>query len=193
MSVRRFEIGGNKANGWDGAANTPHATKIYYASRTHSQLTQVIPELRRLNLHADISTVQHTTATPGVKRSAEEIESDDIPTLFTPAVALGSRKQLCIHEELRRNRWDLDDKCRDLLDGESRSIRLCLMSHDVYYFLAKADKRCPYLPPIGDESKMIDFRDQVLVGPMTALDRYNQQGYFSRRLRISKNLPKQER
>ncbi|KAF7422865.1 ATP-dependent DNA helicase chl1 [Pleurotus ostreatus] len=144
--MAKFEIGGNKANGWDGAANTPHATKIYYASRTHSQLTQVIPELRRLNLHADISTVQHTTATPGVKRSAEEIESDDITTLFTPAVALGSRKQLCIHEELRRNRWDLDDKCRDLLD-------------------AKADKRCPYLPPIGDESKMIDFRDQVLSTP----------------------------
>ncbi|KAF4591168.1 ATP-dependent DNA helicase chl1 [Pleurotus pulmonarius] len=145
--MAKFETAGNKANGLDGVANTPHATKIYYASRTHSQLTQVIPEFRRLKLHANISSLHPTTATtPGIKRNAEEIENDDMTTLFTPAVALGSRKQLCIHEELRRNRWDLDDKCRDLLD-------------------AKGDKRCPYLPPIGNESRMFDFRDQVLSTP----------------------------
>lgn len=30
-------------------------------------------------------------------------------------------------------------------------------------FLGKGDARCPYLPPLDDEVRMLDFRDQVLV------------------------------
>jgi len=32
------------------------------------------------------------------------------------------------------------------------------------FFLEKEGKRCKFLPPIGEEEKMLDFRDQILVG-----------------------------
>jgi hypothetical protein len=38
-------------------------------------------------------------------------------------VSLGSRKQLCINEGIRSNPGDLDEKCRELQDGQD----LCLM------------------------------------------------------------------
>jgi hypothetical protein len=31
----------------------------------------------------------------------------------------------------------------------------------------KKDKRCQYLPPIDEDFKMIDFRDQILVDPIS--------------------------
>jgi hypothetical protein len=34
------------------------------------------------------------------------------------SVTLGSRKQLCIHEDLRKRSTDLDESCRQLLNGE---------------------------------------------------------------------------
>lgn len=33
------------------------------------------------------------------------------------SVALGSRKQLCIHDELRQRATDLDEACRQMLNG----------------------------------------------------------------------------
>ena len=30
-------------------------------------------------------------------------------------------------------------------------------------YVEKEGRRCQYLPPIGEEEKMLDFRDQVLV------------------------------
>lgn len=35
---------------------------------------------------------------------------------------------------------------------------------DLTPILAKGDKRCSYLPPADDEIRMLDFRDEVLVG-----------------------------
>lgn len=97
-------------------------TKIYYASRTHSQLSQVLPELGRLKLQTKISVQNHhnhdSGHSLGLKRSFDESEGEAgeiVPT--TRAVSLGSRKQLCINEGLRTKAHDLDEACRELLGG----------------------------------------------------------------------------
>uniref|UniRef100_D8PZM3 ATP-dependent DNA helicase CHL1 n=1 Tax=Schizophyllum commune (strain H4-8 / FGSC 9210) TaxID=578458 RepID=D8PZM3_SCHCM len=112
-------------------------TKIYYASRTHSQLSQVLPELRR---------VDERRASCSGKRAREE---DDEVRYYTTtrAVALGSRKQLCINDTLLKGkRVDLDEACRAML-------------------AEKKEKRCPHLPSQEEEAAMLDLRDQILATP----------------------------
>lgn len=111
----------------------PPCPKIYYSSRTHSQLSQIIPELRRLNRNrhthsaaAYAPTDAHSSSVPetsSLKRGYHALEGDnesDDPFIGQPqtrAVSLGSRKQLCINEDLRAKGGDLDERCRDLAKG----------------------------------------------------------------------------
>lgn len=110
-------------------AEEPTCTKVYYASRTHSQLTQVIPELQKLEFK-HISYTQDSSCgrcdeawsispSQNKKRS---VEVDEVDTGTGPrqwrTVSLGSRKQLCINEDVRSKPGDLDEKCRDLQDGQ---------------------------------------------------------------------------
>ena len=110
----------------------PTCTKIYYASRTHSQLAQVLHELDKLKirLNVAVSTVEEPQPpTSGShKRSATTVEeSDDLGEGCGPrAVSLGSRRQLCINEQLRARAGDLDEACRQMLGG-ARVI--CSTSH----------------------------------------------------------------
>lgn len=90
-------------------------TKIYYASRTHSQLTQVLPELQRLKLYSNVISLHPSDKTK--KRQLDESESNSEVGLNTRTVALGSRKQLCINDEVREKTRDLDEGCRELLGG----------------------------------------------------------------------------
>jgi chromosome transmission fidelity protein 1 len=83
----------------------PICVKIFYASRTHSQLAQVLHELRKLKL-ANIS--------PEVDCLGEEEDLQPVARV----VSLASRKQLCINENLQKSAGDLDEKCRDILSGE---------------------------------------------------------------------------
>ena len=46
--------------------------------------------------------------------SHEDTHSEIPETRF---VSLGSRKQLCLNEELKAKGGDLDERCRDLLQG----------------------------------------------------------------------------
>ncbi|KAH8103600.1 DNA repair helicase [Cristinia sonorae] len=129
-------------------------TKIYYASRTHSQLSQVLHELRKLKISlavtvAGIETSENEAVLSGsAKRPISAIDdtTDLVDTVDTRTVSLGSRKQLCVNEKLKAKAGDLDEACRQRLSE-------------------KGDRRCQYLPPVDDEVRMLDFRDQVLATP----------------------------
>ncbi|KAG8692542.1 ATP-dependent DNA helicase chl1, partial [Ceratobasidium sp. 395] len=97
----------------------PTCTKIYYASRTHTQLSQFLGELRKTPYQTDARTVP-----------------------------LGSRKNLCINDDVRKGKYgaDMDEACRSLATE-------------------KEGKRCPHLPPVGEEVKMLDMRDHILATP----------------------------
>ncbi|KAH8825111.1 helicase C-terminal domain-containing protein [Flagelloscypha sp. PMI_526] len=128
----------------------PTCTKIYYASRTHSQLSQVLPELERLGLEnspLDITNLHNDSSacSQGKKRPAPDDASGTCKN-STRTVSLGSRKQLCINDELRKRSKDIDESCRELL-GE------------------KGSKRCQFLPPIEEEDAILDFRDEILAVP----------------------------
>ncbi|CAE6433929.1 unnamed protein product [Rhizoctonia solani] len=97
----------------------PTCTKIYYASRTHTQLSQFLGELRKTPYQTDARTVP-----------------------------LGSRKNLCINDDVKKGRYgaDIDEACRALATE-------------------KEGKRCAYLPPPDEETKMMDLRDHILSSP----------------------------
>ena len=117
----------------------PTCTKIYYASRTHSQLSQVLLELKKLNLALNIAVPSADTlpasddVRPGGKRSASAIDIHVDPPdgegSGPRAVSLGSRKQLCIHERLRARAGDIDEACRQMLGGGCSSFSV---SHSLY-------------------------------------------------------------
>ncbi|KAG7088245.1 hypothetical protein E1B28_012259 [Marasmius oreades] len=135
-------------------SDTPTCTKVYYASRTHSQLTQVLPELQRLNLR-HVSHFPPPEDSPGrtaTKRKFHENGGENEPPART--VALGSRKHLCINEDLRSRAADLDEACRELL-GETTA------------------RRCPHLPSVMDDHLMNEFRDQILASPKDIEDLAN--------------------
>lgn len=97
MFPRLADHGTSAVNGEE-----PTCTKVYYTSRTHSQLAQVIGELHRLRI---------STVVPPTNDGAAE----HAPTVRV--VSLGSRKQLCINKPLIESGGDLDEKCRELLTG----------------------------------------------------------------------------
>jgi chromosome transmission fidelity protein 1 len=112
-------------------------TKIFYASRTHSQLAQVLPEMSKLKLPGkDISIKNYHLppqySLPQKRRTADDDVDDErsfdsaTPVRVTRTVSLGSRKQLCINDELRQKTRDLDEACRELLGGERQFIKLLL-------------------------------------------------------------------
>ncbi|TFK70379.1 DNA repair helicase [Pluteus cervinus] len=129
----------------------PVCTKIYYASRTHSQLAQVLPELARLKVSLSVQS-HHPETMPHsnpLKRSADDYEMEEeekLGALCSRTVSLGSRKQLCINDKLKSRSKDLDEACRELLSE-------------------KGEKRCEFLPPLLEDFRMVDFRDQVLAEP----------------------------
>ena len=89
----------------------------------------MVPELRKLRraVHHNRSTSppDHPTTAgvigdEGGKRKHDSSGSDvgiDYERPETRFVSLGSRKQLCLNEKLKAKGGDLDERCRELLQG----------------------------------------------------------------------------
>lgn len=114
------------------ACDHAHIRQIYYTSRTHSQLTQFISELRRPNFPPSV---------PAALLSADTIaEGEAIKHL-----PLSSRQRLCINPSVSRlgTLAAINDKCSEL----QRS---------------KSDSKCQFMPSADNLSQTHHFRDTAL-------------------------------
>ncbi|RSH93859.1 minichromosome maintenance protein 5 [Saitozyma podzolica] len=106
--------------------------KIYYTSRTHTQLRQLTSELLK-------TSFARSSDTPDLIVEHAELGVSLVP--------LGSRKQLCINDKVRslaKNGSDerINEACLDMQKA--------------------GKTRCEFLPSKADETAMLDARDAVL-------------------------------
>ncbi|MCJ1307734.1 ATP-dependent DNA helicase chl1 [Agyrium rufum] len=111
-------------------------TKIFFCSRTHSQLTQFASELRRVKIPPlDLGEVM-------TKDTSTDDLADDVRYL-----SLGSRKNLCINPKVTKlgNTTAINEKCLDLQTPGTSS-----------------DRKCQFLPTKESEVLVNDFRDYAM-------------------------------
>ncbi|GAB7348383.1 hypothetical protein MBLNU459_g6817t1 [Dothideomycetes sp. NU459] len=112
--------------------------KIYFCSRTHSQLTQFVGELRRIKL-------------PGAIPVGDALGDPQSPgeTLFEELkhLTLGSRKNLCINAKVSslKSPTAINERCIELQEAKT-----------------PADKKCSFVPNKDNEAASIDFRNHAL-------------------------------
>ncbi|EUC46616.1 hypothetical protein COCMIDRAFT_35728 [Bipolaris oryzae ATCC 44560] len=113
----------------------PDETKIFFCSRTHSQLTQFSSELGRVKM-------------PPAIASDDDINSTDVDSLVEDVkhLTLGSRKNLCINDKVNRlgSATAINERCLELQQNSS------------------TESRCPHMPSKEHEPLINDFRDHAL-------------------------------
>ncbi|GLA49720.1 ATP-dependent DNA helicase chl1 [Aspergillus niger] len=111
--------------------------KIFYCSRTHSQLTQFAGELRRVKMPWSIPKDLLSTDLTGEEELEERVKH----------VTLGSRKNLCINPRVSslENATAINERCLDLQQPN-----------------VNPQHRCPFLPSKEDERQVLQFRDHAL-------------------------------
>ncbi|KIX01052.1 uncharacterized protein Z518_10118 [Rhinocladiella mackenziei CBS 650.93] len=109
--------------------------KIIFCSRTHSQLTQFVNELRRVKPPSSIP--------PGF----EDILPDTCLEERIKHLALSSRKNLCVNPLVTRlsSTAAINEQCLEL--QKPRTVK---------------DKRCRYLPSKNDRERVESFRDRAI-------------------------------
>ncbi|KAH7410512.1 helicase C-terminal domain-containing protein [Phaeosphaeria sp. MPI-PUGE-AT-0046c] len=129
MEQLGYSAGTSKSNDGD----LPDETRIFFCSRTHSQLTQFSRELTRVKMP------------PALALGENDV---DIDVLVEDAkhLTLGSRKNLCINSKVNRlgNATAINERCVELQQSSS------------------ADSRCPHMPKKEDEPLLHEFRDHAL-------------------------------
>ncbi|KAK4498434.1 hypothetical protein PRZ48_011092 [Zasmidium cellare] len=116
-------------------AEVEEELKIYFCSRTHSQLSQFTGELKRLHLPPGLPPDGDDDG--GGKELNEEIKH----------LALGSRKNLCINPKVSRlpTQVAVNERCIELQQSNT-----------------PADRKCGFLPTKDSEDLVLDFRDHAL-------------------------------
>lgn len=111
--------------------------KIFYCSRTHSQLSQFAGELRRVAFPSSIPNDLDLKSRDDLSKLEERVKH----------LSLGSRKNLCINPKVRalENSTAINEKCLDLQQSG-----------------VAADKKCSFLPSKDDEALVLQFRDHTL-------------------------------
>jgi chromosome transmission fidelity protein 1 len=109
--------------------------KIYFCSRTHSQLSQFVNELRRIELPPAIPTVQ------------EEVKKKSTLSEELKHMSLGSRKNLCINAKVSslKSMTAVNERCLELQDAKTPK-----------------DKKCPFVPNKENEGSALDFQHHAL-------------------------------
>ena len=111
--------------------------KIYFCSRTHSQLAQFVQELRRVDL-PEVSWVAE-------KGISKECKPED--KVVIKHLSLGSRKNLCINPKVSRlgSLPSINERCLELQQPDTSQ-----------------DHKCPFIPNNGNETLVNEFRDHTL-------------------------------
>lgn len=109
-------------------------TKIFFCSRTHSQLTQFSSELNRVQMPPALNRDCHNNLEIG--GVVEDVKH----------LTLGSRRNLCINDKVSRleNATAINEACVELQQASSPS------------------GRCPHMPAKDDDGALIEFRDHAL-------------------------------
>ena len=113
-------------------------TKIFYCSRTHSQLTQFVQEIRRVKLPVSSWAVESKG-----KDSIDQAEGHDSIKHLT----LGSRKNLCINPSVSglSSATAINERCLELQQKDTPQ-----------------DHKCPFVPKKETEALVNDFRDHAI-------------------------------
>ncbi|OQE00785.1 hypothetical protein PENVUL_c046G01102 [Penicillium vulpinum] len=111
--------------------------KIFFCSRTHSQLSQFAGELRRVTFPSSIPSDLGPESKDDLFKLEERVKH----------LSLGSRKNLCINPKVRAlgNNTAINEKCLDLQQAG-----------------AAADKKCSFIPSKEDRALALEFRDHTL-------------------------------
>ena len=114
--------------------------KVIFCSRTHSQLSQFVNELRRVKMPPSIPPEplpSHGTENGPIKELTEDVKH----------LALGSRKNLCINPKVKKlgNATAINERCLELQQPST----------------PKASK-CKFMPNREREAFVNDFRDHAL-------------------------------
>jgi chromosome transmission fidelity protein 1 len=131
----------------------PYKTQIFFCSRTHSQLSQFVGELRRTNLPDSLSII-----------------------------ALAGRKVLCINEEIIKAGPAslINERCLEMQQSKNSSTKKQnqgIVGGDKPKPSSKRSSKCPYLQPInqgreGDQGSEVweGFVDRALGQPLDVED-----------------------
>ncbi|KAL8873390.1 MAG: hypothetical protein Q9174_001133 [Haloplaca sp. 1 TL-2023] len=119
----------------------PDELKIYFCSRTHSQLTQFVNELRRVK----IPQAPWLRTARSTKTEEEEDESQQYSVV--KHLPLGSRKSLCINPRVINagNTATINERCLDLQQPSTPQ-----------------DQKCPFIPNKEKQVLVNEFRDHTL-------------------------------
>jgi len=122
----------------DGAAEEDiDELKIFFCSRTHSQLSQFVGELQRVKLPPGLPPDSDGSAQSKVDSTVEAVRQ----------LTLGSRKNLCINPKVTklRNQTAINERCVELQQSST-----------------SGEHKCPFLPTKESEDLVLHFRDHAL-------------------------------